>query len=175
MADAISRTPRLFGDKEEPLTRDQEVFNLMEEVFDNLDESVAVLTPGGSLKELLVGNSDIEQQLAGIKQQQDQDPILQIVGQWVDRGSPPSKEELVGFNLTTYGRLYPELCRDAEGRLIRKYQNCFFDHVEQVLLPNSFFEAAFKLSHMVKTNPHQGLAATLLQIWWFFYAPEGHF
>ena len=52
--------------------------------------------------------------------------------------------------------------------------NCFFDSVEQILLPNALFEAAFKLSHMVKTSPHQGLAATLLQIWRFFYAPNLH-
>ena len=174
VADAISRNPRLFGDEEEPLTRDQEVFNAMEEVFDNLDAHVAVLVPGGSLKELMSGDSEITQQLAGIKLQQDQDPVLKIVGSWVDRGSPPTKEELVGFNLTTYGRLYPELCRDAEGRLVRRFKNCFFEQVEQVLLPHAFFENAFKLAHMVKTSPHQGLATTLLQIQRFFYAPDLH-
>ena len=66
-------------------------------------------TPGGSLKELMVGDSDITQQFADLKKQQDQDPILQIVGGWVDCGYPPNKEEKVGFNLTTYARLYSEL------------------------------------------------------------------
>ena len=55
----------------------------------------------------MVGDTDTIQQFANLKQQQDQDPILQIVGGWIDRGQPPSKEEKVGFNLTTYARLFP--------------------------------------------------------------------
>ena len=119
VADAISHEPCLFGEGEVTLTRDQEVFK-------NLDVNIAVLTPGECLKELMVGDSDIMQQFANLKQQQAQDPILQIVGGWVDQGYPPSKKEKVDFNLTTYARLFPELQRDSEGRLIRVGKNFFF-------------------------------------------------
>ena len=74
----------------------------------------------------MVGDTDTIQQFANLKQQQDKDPILQIVGGWIDRGQPPSKEEKVGYNLVSYARLLPQLKRDAEGRLMRRGKNCFF-------------------------------------------------
>ena len=84
VADAISHNPCLFGEGEELLTRDQEIFNQIEEVLNNLDANVVGLMPGGGLKELMVGDSDITQQFADLKQQQDQDSILQILGGLVD-------------------------------------------------------------------------------------------
>ena len=88
---------------------------------------------------------------------------------------PPSKHEVVGFELHAYKAQLPNLKVDpTTGLLMREYQYLDGSTQRQVVIPSKSILKIWPVFHETAACPHPGLHATLERMRRHFYNPTLH-
>ena len=160
LADGISRHPEVHTDPLDPeMLQDEKEFaeiSGLQDIYREDSEKVA-------------------EHLQHLKEAQQADPLLQIVTGWLNSPTPPTKHEVVGFELHSYHAQLASLCLDQpSGLLIRQHTSFTGDQVKQIVLPTNSVSKIWPLFHKTASSPHPGLQATLERIRRHFYNPTLH-
>ena len=193
LADAISRLVDLQNSDSDPEMEqeERELTNLKICEILQEEDSDGTLTPEEYLDDTLTPEEylevsgiqhilqqdevDVESHLQDIKVAQQEDPLLGIVLEWLSRDSPPSKHEVVGFELHAYKAQLPNLKVDpTTGLLMREYQYLDGSTQRQVVIPSKSILKIWPVFHETAACPHPGLHATLERMRRHFYNPTLH-
>ena len=110
-----------------------------------------------------------------LNEAQREDPVLQEVAAWLQKGEPPDREAMRGRveELHRYRAIFGAMKRLEDGLLV--YCQTLNDYEERevtrVLVPESARQEVFHLSHSHQTAGHFGITATLQRAKRKFYWP----